>query len=145
MSGQFANVLNFLFYLIVAIPLLGVGMLLFMLVTPYREIQLLRAGGADYTPKEIAAARAAAYDLGGKVVGMSLVLGSAIYHSVNLLDLAIWGLIAILSQIAVFYLFELFTPFKVVKEIPNGNVAVGLFSAFLSLATGVVVASLISY
>ena len=145
MSGQFANVLNFLLYLIVAIPLLGVGMVLFMLVTPYREVRLLQNGGSGHSAADNAAAKAAAYDLGGKIVGMSLVLGSAIYHAVDLLDLAIWGLIAIVFQIAVFYLFELFTPFRVVKEIPNGNVAVGVFSMFLSLATGVIVASLISY
>jgi putative membrane protein len=145
LSGQFAYLVNFLLYLIVAIPLLGLGMYLFTRITPYPEAQLLKEGAAGNSPEEIAASKAAAFDLGGKVLGMSVVLASAIYHSLGLLDLVIWGLVAIIFQIIVFYLFELFTPFKVLKEIPAGNVAIGIFSSFLSFSTGIIVASLISY
>jgi putative membrane protein len=144
-SDQFSFFINFLLYLVVAIPLLGLGMYLFTLITPYREVHLLKEGSADNSPQQIAASKAAAFDLGGKVLGMSVVLASAIYHSVGLLDLLIWGLVAILFQIIVFFLFELFTPFKVLKEIPAGNISIGIFSAFLSLSTGIIVASLISY
>ena len=54
-------------------------------------------------------------------------------------------MIGILFQVLVFYLFELLTPFKVVSEIPKGNVSVALFASRLSLASGLLMAALISY
>jgi putative membrane protein len=86
-----------------------------------------------------------AHDLGGKVIGLSIVLASAIYHSVSLWDLVIWGLVGSVFQVLVFYLFELVTPFRVVKEIPAGNVSVAIFTSRLSVATGLLMAALISY
>jgi putative membrane protein len=142
---QWNSIVNFLIYLGVTVPLMGVGILFFVFTTPYSEFKLIRDGGDMTDPVKVGAARAAAYDLGGKIIGQVLVLASAVYHSVGLTDLIIWGLIGIAFQIVVFYLFELLTPFKVLAEIPKGNVAVGLFSFCLSIASGILMASLISY
>ncbi|MCZ8512485.1 DUF350 domain-containing protein [Paenibacillus filicis] len=142
--AQWSSILNFLIYLAVTVPLVGVGILFFNLTTPYNEFQLIRDGGDLSDPSKAAAGKATAYDLGGKIIGQVLVLASAVYHSVGLVDLIVWGLIGIVVQIAVFYLFELLTPFKVVREIPKGNVSVGIFSFCLSLASGLLLASLIS-
>nr|WP_241484314.1 DUF350 domain-containing protein [Paenibacillus mucilaginosus] len=137
--------MNFLIYLAVTVPLVGVGILFFNLTTPYSEFKLIRDGGELSDPAKVAAGKAAAYDLGGKIIGQVLVLASAVYHSVGILDLVIWGLLGIAFQIIIFYLFELLTPFKVLAEIPKGNVSVGIFSFCLSLASGLLMASLISY
>ncbi|RKN85781.1 DUF350 domain-containing protein [Paenibacillus ginsengarvi] len=145
MNDQLASILNFLTYLGVTLPILAFGMMAFMLTTPYNEYKLIREGANTDDPRKIGAAKAAAHDLGGKVIGLSLVLASAIFHSVSLLDLAMWGILGIIFQVVVFYLFELVTPFRVVSEIPNGNVSVGIFSSRLSFATGLLMAALISY
>ncbi|MCZ8520176.1 DUF350 domain-containing protein [Paenibacillus mucilaginosus] len=137
--------MNFLIYLAVTVPLVGVGILFFNLTTPYSEFGLIRDGGELSDPAKVAAGKAAAYDLGGKIIGQVLVLASAVYHSVGVLDLVIWGLLGIAFQIIIFYLFELLTPFKVLAEIPKGNVSVGIFSFCLSVASGLLMASLISY
>jgi putative membrane protein len=142
---QWNSIVNFLIYLVVTVPLLGVGMLFFIFTTPYSEFKLMAGGGDGTDPVKKGAAKAAAYDLGGKIIGQTLVLASAVYHSIGLLDLVIWGLLGIAFQIIVFYLFELLAPFRVLAEIPKGNVSVGLFSFFLSLSTGLLIASLISY
>ncbi|WP_248926422.1 DUF350 domain-containing protein [Paenibacillus hamazuiensis] len=142
---QWSNIINFLIYLAVTLPMIGLGLLFFTWTTPYNEFALIRHGAQDNDGTQAAAAKAAAYDLGGKLVGQTLVLASAVFHSVGLLDLVVWGLLGIAFQIVTFYLFEWFTPFKVVEEIPKGNVSVGMFSFFLSLATGILMASLISY
>ncbi|TVY08764.1 DUF350 domain-containing protein [Paenibacillus cremeus] len=142
---QWAAIVNFLIYLGVTVPLMGVGLLFFNLTTPYSEFGLIRHGGEVTDPAKVAAGKAAAYDLGGKMIGQVLVLASAVYHSLGLLDLIVWGLIGIAFQIIIFYFFELLTPFKVLAEIPKGNVAVGIFSFCLSLASGLLMASLISY
>jgi len=145
MGGQWASIANFLIYLGISLPLLAVGVFLFMITTPYKEHELIAAGDELDDPRKACAARATAYDLGGKILGLSIVLASAVFHAVNFVDLIIWGLIGAMFQVIVFYIFELVTPFTVVKEIPRGNVAVGIFSAFLSLSTGLLLAALISY
>ena len=145
MEMHLATLGSFLIYILIALPLLGLGIYLFMLTTPYKEFEII-AGGADISDqRKNLAAQATAFDLGGKIVGLAMVLASAIYHSVNPVDLMIWGVIGAVFQVAVFYLFELITPFAVIKEIPKGNVAVGIFSAFISIATGLILAALISY
>ncbi|PZE22503.1 DUF350 domain-containing protein [Paenibacillus xerothermodurans] len=142
--SQWSSIVNFLIYVGVTVPLLGVGILFFIFTTPYSEFKLIRDGSAE-DPVKVRAARAAAYDLGGKIFGQVLVLASAVFHSLGLIDLLIWGLLGIAFQILVFYLFELLTPFKVLDEIPKGNVAVGFFSFCLSVVSGILMASLISY
>ncbi|HWR42080.1 DUF350 domain-containing protein [Sporomusa sp.] len=145
MGGQWSNISNFLLYLEVSLPLLGIGIAAFMAITPYKEFQLIGDGDEINDPRKFASAQAAAYTLGGKVLGLSLVLASAVFHSVNIIDLTIWGCIGIGAQVILFYLYELVTPFKVTNEIPKGNVSVGILSAFLSISIGFLLASLISY
>lgn len=145
MLNQWDSIANFLLYLGVSVPLFLLGIFIFFLTTPYREIVLIREGAELEDPQKIAAAKSAAFDLGGKITGLSLVLASAIYHSVGVIDLMIWGGIGTLFLVGVFYLFEWLTPFRVVSEIPKGNLSVGIFSAFLSISSGVIMASLISY
>ncbi|TBL77677.1 DUF350 domain-containing protein [Paenibacillus thalictri] len=142
---EWGNIVNFLLYAVITLPLIGLGIVFFIWTTPYSELKLIRAGSEVEDKQKVAAAKATVYDLGGKMIGQALVLASAVYHSVGLLDLVVWGLLGIAFQVIVFYLFEWITPFKVVEEIPRGNVSVGMFSFFLSLTTGILMASLISY
>lgn len=145
MSEQWAGVLNFLMYLGVVLPILLLGIFAFMATTPYNEYRLIREGADSDDPRKVNAAKAASHDLGGKVIGLALVLASAVFHAVSLLDLVMWGVLGIVFQVAVFYIFELLTPFRIVSEIPKGNVSVGIFASRLSVATGLIMAALISY
>ncbi|ASS73746.1 hypothetical protein CIG75_01325 [Tumebacillus algifaecis] len=142
---QWEGIVNFLIYLGVALPILGFGLFVFMITTPYKEYQLIAEGSQTDDPRKMAAAKAVAHDLGGKVIGLAIVLASAIFHSLNLVDLVIWGVLGTVFQVAVFYLLELVAPFKVVSEIPKGNVSVGIFTSRLSIAVGIMMAALISY
>lgn len=137
---------NFLMYLGVTIPLMIFSVALFIFTTPYKEFKILAEGDDIENPRKVSAARAVAFDLGGKVLGTAVLLASAIYNSVGLWDMIVWTLTGTVSLIIVYWLFEVLTPqLKVRQEIPNGNVAVGFFSFCLSLATGILMASLISY
>lgn len=138
--------LNFLKYLGVSIPLMYISVFLFTLTTPYKEFQLMALGDDLENPRKVAAAKAVAYDIGGKVLGLAILLSSAIYHSVDLWDMIVWTLTGTVTLIIVYWLFELLTPgIKIRHEIPNGNIAVGIFSFCLSLTTGILMAALISY
>jgi putative membrane protein len=141
---QWSSFINFLIYLVVSIPLLLIGIKIFMWQTPYDEMQIIRdAASADNDIKDEAGI-AVAQSLGGKVVGQSLVIASAVFHSVSVVDLIIWGIVGIVFQVIVYYVFERLTPFKVDEEVCKGNIAVGIFSARLSFATGLILAALIS-
>jgi len=143
--SQWEFLSNFFLYLVVTIPIMAIGIFVFQLTTPYNEFALIREGADAGDPAKAAAAKAAAHDLGGKIIGLAIVLASAVYHAVSLWDLALWGLVGVIFQVGVFYLFEWVTPFRVISEIPKGNVSVGLFASRLSIATGLLLAALISY
>lgn len=137
---------NFLKYLGITLPLMAFAVFLFTLTTPYQEFKIMFDGDVLEDPQKVAASKAVALDLGGKVIGIAFLLASAIYHSVSLWDLIVWGLTGTLFLIAVYYLFELLTPgITIRKEIPNGNVGAAIFSFCLSLTTGILMAALISY
>ena len=128
--------MNFLAYLSVAMLLLIVGMILFTISTPkINEFKLI-------AEKNVSAAML----LGGKVVGLALVLGAAAEYSISLMDMAIWGVIGIISQIIVFILAEVITiRFSIQKAIEEDNRAVGTMLLSLSLAVGWIVAKCLSY
>ena len=84
--------------------------------------------------------------LGGKVIGLAIVLGAAAEYSISLMDMAIWGVIGIVSQIVVFILAEVITiRFSIQKAIEEDNRAVGTILLSLSLAVGWIVAKCLSY
>ena len=128
--------MNFLAYLGVAMLLLIVGMVLFTISTPkINEFKLI-------AEKNVSAAML----LGGKVVGLALVLGAAAEYSISLIDMAIWGAIGIVAQIVVFIIAELITiRFSIQKAIEQDNRAVGMMLLSLSIAVGWVVAKCLSY
>lgn len=128
--------LNFLSYLGVSISLLVIGMLLFTLSTPkIKEFQLI-------AQKNVSAAML----LGGKVIGLAIVLGAAVEYSISLFDMVIWGAIGIVAQVVVFFIAELITiRFSIQKAIEEDNRAVGTILLSLSIAVGWIVAKCLSY
>ena len=79
---------------------------------------------------------AASLAFGGSLIGFSLPLASAIANSVALVDCVVWGLIAIVVQIAIFFLVRLPLP-KISERIENGETAAGLWLGAASLAGGI--------
>jgi putative membrane protein len=88
----------------------------------------------------------AALVLGGKIIGLAIVLGAAAEYSISLFDMVIWGIIGIVSQVIVFILAEVITiRFSIHKAIEDDNRAVGVMLFSLSLAIGWIVAKCLSY
>lgn len=126
---------NFLLYLAVTLGLLLVGLFLMEVTTKVKEFSLMAKGN-----------KAASYVLGGRLLGLAIVLYSTAANSISLADMAIWGAIGIIAQIIVFYLAEWLTPrFNVMQSIEEDNQAVGLFLMFLSVSIGVVIAGCLTY
>ncbi len=115
----------FLAYLATAVVLTLIYVIVYMWVTPHPEIKLIRENNL-----------AASLAFAGSLVGFSLPLASAIAQSVALVDCVVWGLIAIVVQIAVFFLVRLPIP-RISERIENGETASGLWLGAASLAGGV--------
>ena len=133
MFDSFAGIDNFLVYLSVSLAYLAVFVVLYIRVTPYREIQLIREGNM-----------AASVSLSGAILGFIVPLASAIQHSVSLVDMAIWGLIAMLVQIAAFIVVKLLIP-TITDDIPANKTSSGFFLGCLALGVGLLNAACMSY
>ena len=79
----------------VALLMLGIGVVLYLLITPVNEYRLIKEGNTS-----------AALTLGAAMLGISISLGAALAGSVNLWDILIWGSVAILLQLAVFFMVD---------------------------------------
>jgi len=115
----------FLAYLGTALILTLVYMVVYMWVTPHDEIKLIRENN-------LAASLASV----GSLIGFSLPLASAIAHSADLDDCAIWGVIAISVQVVVFFMVRLPVP-KISERIEKGETASGLWLGGASLTGGI--------
>ena len=120
---------NFAIYFVSAVVLTALFLLLYTNLTPHREIGLIREGNV-----------AAAITLIGGLIGFVIPLASVIAHSVSLIDLAIWGVIALVIQVAGFMVARLVLP-HLPQAIEQGSVSDAIFLAGLSLALGILSAA----
>jgi putative membrane protein len=130
---SFAGFDDFLVYLAVSITYFAAYLAIYLRVTPYPEIKLIRSGNV-----------AAAYSLAGSVVGFAIPLASAVANSVNLVDMALWALIAMAVQVCVYVVVKLMIP-DIAKDISENHVAQGLFLGAMSLAVGILNAACMTY
>ena len=130
---SFAGFDDFLIYLAIALVLLYCFVWLYIRVTPWAEMALIRAGNM-----------AAAFSLSGAILGFIVPLSAAIKYSVNLVDMVIWGVIALVVQIAAFVVVKLLVP-TVAQDIEANNGAQGFFLGVTSLAAGLLNAACMSY
>jgi len=133
MFESFAGFDDFLVYLGVSLAYLAVFVAIYIRITPYRELQLIREGNM-----------AASFSLSGSILGFVIPLAASIQHSVSLVDMAIWGLIAMVVQIAAFVVVKLLIP-SITEDIPAGKGAQGFFLGSLSLGVGLLNAACMSY
>jgi putative membrane protein len=127
------GVLPFVVYFVAAAALFAVFIAIYIRITPYREIELIRAGNS-----------AAAISLSGAMLGFALPLASAIAHSVVVEEMLMWGAIALLIQLMVYAAARRMLP-DLAHRIPEGSVAHGIFLGALSLAGGLLNAACMVY
>lgn len=133
LTQSLAGLPAFLAYFAAAVGFFALFVLMYIGLTPYRELALIRQGNA-----------AAAASLSGAMLGFVLPLASAIAHSVGLVDMAVWALIALAIQLLTYVAARLLLP-DLARDIPAGKVAPGVFLGALSLAVGVLNAACMTY
>ncbi|MCF8177793.1 MAG: DUF350 domain-containing protein [Sulfuritalea sp.] len=128
-----ATLPNFLAYLGAAIVLLVGFVAIYLYVTPYDEIRLIRANNT-----------AAAISLSGAVLGFAMPIANVIAHSDTVLDLVFWGVVAGLVQLLAWLLARVALP-QLQEDIAAGRVAPATFVATLSLTVGLINAACMTY
>ena len=119
-------------YFATAIGLLAVFILLYVFVTPYNEMALIREGNT-----------AAAISLGGAMVGYALPIAVSVAVSHNIGVMIGWGVVAGVVQLLVFTVARLALP-RLNESIPAGKVASGIFLASLAIGVGILNAGCIA-
>ncbi len=123
----------FLAYLGTSLALTVIYVVIYIWVTPHPEIRLIRENNV-----------AASLAFGGSLLGFSLPLANTISSSISLLDSVVWGAIAIVVQVAVYYLVRLPMP-GISERISRGEVASGVWLGAASLAGGLINAACMTY
>ncbi len=94
-------------------------------VTPYRELALVRRGNTT-----------AAISLGGAMIGFALPLMSVASHTTSLVDLAVWGVIALVSQVVAYLVVSRLLLPDLRAGIEADRTAYGVLLGSLSVAVG---------
>jgi putative membrane protein len=123
----------FLVYLASTLALLAVFLFIYARVTPYREFQLIREGNI-----------AAAISLSGTMIGFTIPLAKAVVQSGSLLDMLMWGGIALVVQLSAYVVARMLIP-EIARDIPAGKIAQGTFLGMLSLTTGILNSACMTY
>lgn len=100
--------------------------IVYQLVTPYKEGELIRQGNV-----------AAAVVLGGALIGYVLPLASALSNTVSLAEFAAWATLAGVIQIVAFTVVRLLVVKDMAHRIERGELAPAVYLFSISVAVGV--------
>lgn len=123
----------FLAYFCTALVAVTLYLLVYTRVTPHDEFQLIR----DNVP-------GAAISLGLSLLGFALPVVSAMTHAANILDCLIWSVIALVVQVAVYFIIKIPVP-NLSSRIAAGELAPAIWLGLSSLAAGALNAASMIY
>ncbi len=109
-----------------ALVLLGLGCLCYMRLTPFNEFALIRQGNV-----------AAGVVAMGSLIALSLPIAATLASSHVVLDIILWGLVALIIQLLAFVLAT-----RLMRDLPamveSGNVAAGLLVIGIQIAIAII-------
>lgn len=113
----------------VTVLILVVAAALYVLLTPHKEITLIREGNT-----------AAAVSLAGVLLGLAIPLSASLKASTNLIEIALWGAVTVVVQLLVFRLVDLLLR-GLPKRIQDGEVSAAALLVGAKIATAIIVAA----
>jgi len=130
---QLTALTKFFVYFGTALVLTVLFALIYAKITPYQEVRLIREGNT-----------AAAYSLSGALLGFVIPLASAIIHSVSLPDMVVWGVVALVVQLATYFVVSRMLR-NIADEIRADRIGKGLVLGAVSIIVGILNAACMSY
>ena len=116
----------------VSILILLLAASLYVLLTPHKEVRLIREGNA-----------AAALSLGGVLVGLAAPLALSLNSSTSVVEVAIWGVSTVMVQLLVFRLVDLLLR-GLPQRIQDGEVSAAALLVGAKLATALILSAAVA-
>jgi len=121
-----------LLHFAVTLAILIAGAAAYIMLTPHKEITLIRQGNAS-----------AAVSLGGVLVGLAIPLAISLKASTTLIELSLWGIATVLVQLLIFRLVDLVLH-GLPKRINDDEMSAAAMLVGAKLATAIVLAAAVS-
>ena len=123
---------NYLLHLLSGLLMVGLFVVIYMRVTPFHELALIRQGIV-----------APALSLGGATIGFSLTVASSILHNDSYAMFLAWGGCGLVVQVITYALLARAMP-RLADQLAGNNVAAGASAGMLSLVVGIINAACMS-
>jgi putative membrane protein len=121
---------HFLAYFGAAVLLAAAFLALYVMITPHSEFRLIGEGNS-----------AAALQLTGTFLGFAIPVAVVIAHSVSIPDMLLWGAVAALVQLLIFFVISRLLFKGIEARIVDRCAASGIFIGGMGLGVGVLQAA----
>ena len=129
MNEQFglflANLSEFLLFFVAAAALTLIFVVLYTRVTRHNELALIKKNST-----------AAALAFSGSLIGFAVPLASTMVNSVTVVEMVLWGLVALIVQVLVYLVIRLPMP-RISERIDADEVAAGIWLGSCSIVAGI--------
>ena len=129
MNEQFAlfltNLTDFLLFFVAAAVLTLIFVVVYTRVTRHDELALIKKN-----------LTAAALAFSGSLIGFALPLASTMINSVTVVEMVLWGLVALIVQVLVYLVIRLPMP-RISERIEADEVAAGIWLGSCSIVAGI--------
>jgi putative membrane protein len=132
LSAFVAGFPDFILQLAVALGLFVTSLIIYVIMTPHKELALIRAGNPS-----------AALAFGGVVIGLAIPLGSCLAYAFGLWDLVIWGIVTLLLQLLAFRFADMFLR-GLPRRIAEGDVAAAVFLMSVKIGIALIISGAIA-
>ena len=92
-----------LLHYLVTLTMLAIGVTIYLWMTPYRELELIRGGNV-----------AAAVSLGATIISLAMPLAFSMAVSVGVWDIVLWGLVTLVIVLVVYRVIDF-----LMKDLPR--------------------------
>ena len=122
----------FIAHFALTVLLLFVGVVVYHWITPHHEMKLIREGNS-----------AAAVSLGGMIVGLGLPLAVSLANSITLIDILIWGVVALAIQLVTYFAIDILLR-GLSKRIEEGQMSSAILLAAAKISVAAINAAALS-
>ena len=113
----------------ITVLMLLIGATIYVLMTPHREISLIREGNS-----------AAALSLGGVLLGLAIPLATSLARSTSIIEIGLWGAATVALQLLIFRLVDLLLH-GLPQRIQDGEIAAAALLVGAKLASALIIAA----
>ncbi|MBE10728.1 MAG: hypothetical protein CMM35_10510 [Rhodospirillaceae bacterium] len=121
-----------LLHYLVTLTMLAIGVTIYLWMTPYRELELIRGGNV-----------AAAVSLGATIISLAMPLAFSMAVSVGVWDIVLWGLVTLVIVLVVYRVID-FLMKDLPRRIELGELGPAILLAAVKLGVSIITAAAVS-